>query len=218
MGSQPIQWLKPPPGSKSGFRRKMYNLIMNTPDGKNDGSHFEMFVGGLILLNFMTFGKSFLSLVVIFTGEGYVALMRDIMEQGHWLTAPIYFISYLIIINYLMCNLMLSIAVDQFESSYRNDLIRPSCIDDFLYAWAQYDPSATHFIRPHQLKHVLDAASEPLRVPAEDFAREVTSLGISVTADNKIHLVDTYVNLVQRVYRKEREEKKKGSDDEDDLG
>jgi len=193
------------------------NLFGEITTEWEDSPHFygEFWAGYGRDLNFKTFGKSFLSLVVIFTGEGYVALMRDIMAQGHWLTAPIYFILYLIIINYLMCNLMLSIAVDQFESSFRNDLIRPSCIDDFLYAWATADPTASHFIRPGQLKSVLANSSPPIQVRAEDFAKEMTTLGISVTADNKIHLVDTYCNLVQRVYRIARQAKKE-EDGEDD--
>jgi hypothetical protein len=166
-------------------------------------------------LNFQNFGKGFLTLVVIFTGEGFVAIMRDIMAQGYT-AAWFYFLMYLMIVNYLMCNLMLSIAVDQFESSFRNDLIRPSAIDDFLYTWARYDPTATHFIKPHQLKHLLNEISNPLRVPAEDFAKEIKLLGISVTPDNKIHLVDCYVNLVQRVYRIQRETKKLTGDEEDD--
>jgi len=165
-------------------------------------------------LNFQTFGKGFLTLVVIFTGEGFVAIMRDIMAQGYT-HAWLYFLLYLMIVNYLMCNLMLSIAVDQFESSFRNDLIRPSAIDDFLYTWARYDPQATHFIKPHHLKRLLDEVTAPLRVPAEDFAKEIKLLGISVTPDNKIHLVDCYVNLVQRVYRIQRESKKADLEDDD---
>ena len=34
----------------------MYSLIMNTSDGKNDGSRFEMAVGSLILLNVLVMG------------------------------------------------------------------------------------------------------------------------------------------------------------------
>jgi len=65
-------------------------------------------------VKFSTFPDAMLSLFQVITGEGWVDIMHSAME-GSRSAAPAYFISYYVVVNFVLLNIIVAIIVANFE-------------------------------------------------------------------------------------------------------
>ena len=91
--------------------------------------------------NFTNFHQSFSLLFAIATGEDWNRIMFDCMdtEKGGTSLAPIFFLSFILIVTHIMLNLFVLVIIQQFSKYYietDNPLARfEEDFEDFKKAW-----------------------------------------------------------------------------------
>ena len=135
--------------------------------------------------NFESFGNALLLLFVCMTGDSWSAMMDDAMVTraegcdpsmvptncGSWVAMP-YFISFLVIANFIFLNLVVAIVLENFsslrkqrEERERLQLAHSEHIDEFTEAWSMYDPDADNMVPREKLPILVSQLSKPLGVP-----------------------------------------------------
>ena len=130
--------------------------------------------------NFGTFGTAMLTLFRCITGESYNGIMHDAMVTeahsepgrcsdaegtcGSPITAVVFFISFIVIEAMVMLNLIVAVVLDTFaeEEAAEEMKLSPSQIENFVDAWKELDPDATHFMPTKDLKKLLLLLDAPL--------------------------------------------------------
>lgn len=108
--------------------------------------------------NFTNFHQSFSLLFSISTGEDWNRIMFDCMDTGKGGTslAPLFFLSFILLVTHIMLNLFVLVIIQQFSKYYIEDdnpLARfEEDFEDFKIAW-EYDTARYHCTRV-QMKHV----------------------------------------------------------------
>ena len=141
----------------------------------------EEFTGGInSFANFQGFNSAFATLFTISTGDGWVGLMystffddpdysceldvnldgiyRDETGCGNKIAGLLYFVSFFVLHNYVVLNLIVVIVVNSFSvaqhSSARSSSSNQS-IDAFATAWRKLDHHLTGYIRMRQLRDLV---------------------------------------------------------------
>eukprot|EP01064_Diplonema_japonicum_P002892 TRINITY_DN1187_c2_g1_i1.p1 TRINITY_DN1187_c2_g1~~TRINITY_DN1187_c2_g1_i1.p1 ORF type:complete len:1952 (+),score=341.45 TRINITY_DN1187_c2_g1_i1:184-6039(+) len=92
-------------------------------------------------LNFGTLWRSFLTVFVVITGEGWSRIMTDTMANVGW-AASIYFISLFIIGRYIILNLFIAIIIDNFHKEKEAALLSLSTAQQArLFSNAEQTPT-----------------------------------------------------------------------------
>ena len=102
-------------------------------------------------VNFKNFGIAMLTLFRCATGEDWHLIMFDLSHTGddcisgktcgHPI-APVFFISYIVVVSFIMLNLFILVLIQQFERTFENpdnpiDNYSTN-VEDFRTAWAKY--------------------------------------------------------------------------------
>lgn len=162
--------------------------------------------------NFHTFGQALLVLVRAVTGESWEQVMQQTAndEQGTPL-APLYWVGFMLIANFVMVNLFVTIIVDEFQSleEGEDDSAQVGMSDRQLRAfktlWSVCDPKGTSYIHVSLLEPLLRYLPKPLGLTppnaqnAEAFSELMLKLKqLSLTAYNN-HV--TYTDVLLAVHR-----------------
>jgi hypothetical protein len=123
---------------------------------------------------FDSFPSALLTLFRMSTGENWNAIMHDVSEKYPF--SPIFFVSFLYLVVYLMFNLYMSAIIQTFENicnqTHSGDgmLITEEVLASFRLKWLVYDPSGSNFIHKRDLGLLLLSLDFPLRpfVSAKD--------------------------------------------------
>eukprot|EP00818_Percolomonas_sp_WS_P004549 CAMPEP_0117439440 /NCGR_PEP_ID=MMETSP0759-20121206/2566_1 /TAXON_ID=63605 /ORGANISM="Percolomonas cosmopolitus, Strain WS" /LENGTH=1994 /DNA_ID=CAMNT_0005231155 /DNA_START=388 /DNA_END=6369 /DNA_ORIENTATION=- len=165
------------------------------------------------LANFKGFFNSFLVMIRISTSEDWNGIMRDCMntenciddECGNpWLAVP-FFVSYIIIVTFVVMNLFVAVILDNFETQMRfeDSALNSTDLSRFVDIWSELDPKATYTIQTKLLKNLLVRVGLPLGLPVEcsraDVIRKLVTLDIP-EHQGKIHFIETLIPLARRVY------------------
>ena len=135
--------------------------------------------------NFESFGNALLLLFVCMTGDSWSAMMDNAMVTraegcdpsmvptncGSWVAMP-YFISFLVVANFIFLNLVVAIVLENFsslrkqrEERDRLQLVHSEHIDEFTETWSVHDPDADNMLPREKLPVLVSQLSKPLGVP-----------------------------------------------------
>jgi len=139
--------------------------------------------------NFASFGNAMLTLFRCITGESYNGIMHDAMiteahsapgrcsdsyehelpwwpkgNCGNPAAAVPFFISFVIIEAMVMLNLIVAVVLETFAEQDKAEEMKlnQTQIEQFVEAWKELDPDATHFAPTKKLKELLLLLDEPL--------------------------------------------------------
>merc|ERR1711865_1050880 len=112
--------------------------------------------------NFKTFYRSFLLLFRMSTGESWNGIMHDVMDV--YVLAWAYFVTYMVIVAYLLFNLLVAVVLEQFSLKMHQQqlLVNPTHICAFVEHWRRFDPNCTHLIKVEDLPVLMQALEPPL--------------------------------------------------------
>eukprot|EP00803_Ostreobium_quekettii_P001451 evm.model.scf_161.6 EVM.evm.TU.scf_161.6 scf_161:59336-65983(+) len=162
--------------------------------------------------NFQDMGTSMLTLFRMLTGEGWNGIMHDTMVQpplccakgsdtcprsdmtpgdcGSRL-APLFFLSFSIIGNFILLNLFLAVVLDIYGQEMDGvSLLTDDDILGFRHLWQEFDPEATGFLRATDLVALLRELPRPLGI--REPGRSV-SQGAAIKFMKKLGIRLTYV-------------------------
>ena len=140
---------------------------------------YVMYSGGELSedRNFETFGNAMLLLFQCLTGDGWSALMDDLLineergcdpsitptDCGSPLATP-FFISFTVIGSFVFLNLVVAVILENFTALGSIDPAQVSAgdISDFKEVWAQFDPDADGLIPARDLPALLTILKPPL--------------------------------------------------------
>ena len=88
-------------------------------------------------------------------------------ENGSAL-APLYFVSFVTLAQFIMLNLFIMIIVEEFEAMERE---RQGMTDDhmnvFKTVWSVFDPSGTMYIKVTEVEHLIRSLPAPMGIPVD---------------------------------------------------
>ncbi|GMH73651.1 hypothetical protein TrRE_jg10895 [Triparma retinervis] len=118
--------------------------------------------------NFRSFGKAFITLFRVSTGENWFLLHRDTYrdnEYGIPMLSTLYFYIFVIICQYVTLNLFVAVLLDNFnlaKSETQEVQNLRTEMGNFTDVWGIFDPDASQFIDVKQLKFVIIGLKPPL--------------------------------------------------------
>ena len=130
--------------------------------------------------NFKTLSKAMLTLFRCVTGESYNGIMHDAMiteagsapgrcsnEEGNCgnpVGAVIFFLTFVVIEAMVMLNLIVAVVLDTFaeEDKATHMKLPKAQIENFVEAWKEVDPEATHYMATKDLRRLLMLLEPPL--------------------------------------------------------
>jgi hypothetical protein len=97
------------------------------------------------------------------TGESWNGIMHDSMitvSNAAW----IYYVSYMIIVSYLLMQLIVAVVLEQFSSAQGDEEapVRPDDVEAFSISWREFDPTCKQYISDSQLPILFKALDKPL--------------------------------------------------------
>eukprot|EP00736_Rhodelphis_marinus_P011725 Rmarinus@m.8053 len=172
--------------SSASMRALLHTLMYSLPSLLNVGGLLVLFIFiyavlGLHLFsdvphgafitsnaNFETVAVGMLTLFRVATGEGWQGIMLECRENnafGSPAIATAYFLSYLVIVTFVLLKLFIAIVLENFqmleeENRVGNRTLRSYELEEFQRVWGEHDPQATSFI-PHVRLIILLRRLEP---------------------------------------------------------
>ena len=151
--------------------------------------------------NFQTFYRSVLLLFRMSTGESWNGLMYDVVHV--YPQAWLYFVSYMIIVAYLLFNLLIAIVLEKFAAKMHQQqlTVNRSHIASFVEHWLYFDPDCTHFISVEDVVVLLQVLEPPL-----GFATGVSRVDVfrddlyMPNYQGQVHFVEFLLALVKFAY------------------
>ena len=147
----------------------------------------------------------------------YVAHDTDVSDSAETrdrcgpfqLLTLLYFLSYIVIVAYVMASLVTAVVVDSFQEIAKEDFegtLRPVTRDkliSFTDAWARMDPDGEHVIDASQLAYLMTAVDQPLGTrgsltPLKDAQYVVLELNIPIDNNLQVTFSDTLLALANR--------------------
>ncbi|KAJ9468458.1 Sodium channel protein 60E [Diplonema papillatum] len=164
--------------------------------------------------NFESFPAALLLLVRIVTGENWNGIMHETMvrepdcdsnlDNCGTLFAPLYYLSFLLVANFILTNLFVAIILDNFRTTIlieKSDL-RMTDLHRFIETWATFDPDATLRIPTSKFPALLESLGPPLGIKKRDSRLDVlnrTKLYCIPEHGGVIHFIETLIPLARQV-------------------
>eukprot|EP01065_Artemidia_motanka_P052348 TRINITY_DN9431_c0_g1_i1.p1 TRINITY_DN9431_c0_g1~~TRINITY_DN9431_c0_g1_i1.p1 ORF type:complete len:1882 (+),score=565.62 TRINITY_DN9431_c0_g1_i1:528-5648(+) len=166
--------------------------------------------------NFETFPNAALLLFRMVTGENWNAVMHDTMvtppECGHNGTedcgspdtAPLYYISFLLLAAFVLINLFVAIILDNFATTMHIEKsnLRFNDLHRFLTIWSDFDPNATLTIPTRNLPKLLEQLGPPLGISRRTSRVEILKCNQLYSIPEhlgRIHFIETIIPLARQV-------------------
>ncbi|XP_052794035.1 sodium channel protein 1 brain-like isoform X3 [Mya arenaria] len=225
-----------------GIRKLLFALIISLPALLNIGMllFLIMYIYAIICLsqfqnlkiedpldedvvNFRTFGNSFLLMFRLSTAAGWNDILGAMMiappncnnthyQQGDewienspgncgtsWL-AVFALTTYILIIFLVVINMFIAVILENFNQAHEQEEVGITEDDfDMFYAiWERYDPLATQFIKYEQLSNFVADLEPPLGISKPNEIALV-SFDLPITEGDKLHCLDVLMALVRYV-------------------
>ena len=134
--------------------------------------------------NFQTFGSSFLTLIIVMTGEGWYEIMHGLWRQKSvdfeciqeptyldfvnnnyqtigcgYNSAILFFFMYIFCVSMVLLNLFIAVTLQGFNDVQQADNCRITdySLQQFTEIWSDFDPDGSGFIPVDQFNDFLDA-------------------------------------------------------------
>lgn len=168
------------------------------------------------VVNFETFGRSFVLLFRLMTSAGWNDILDPLMiappdcdpnykglsngNCGNKVVAMIYFGSFITVIFLILINMYIAIILENYNQAQEQEKIgiTNEDFDSFYQEWETYDPHATQYIKYNQLSDFVDGLEGNLRIKKPNRAA-CALLNIPLVNDEDIHCLDILQALVKRV-------------------
>jgi hypothetical protein len=225
-----------------GIRKLLFALIISLPAIFNIGAllFLVMYMYAIIgmvsfgnvkingifdeVVNFQTFGNSFMLLLRLATAAGWNdvldALLIDTpfcnpnyftrpdgtLEKASngdcgvaWLAIP-FMVTYIIIVWLIVINMYIAIILENFNQAHEQEElgITEDDFDMFYVVWEKFDPHASQFIKYEQLADFVADLEQPLQIPKPNEIALV-SFNLPIMEGEKIHCLDILIALVRNV-------------------
>ncbi|KAI8789145.1 sodium channel protein 1 brain-like isoform X1 [Biomphalaria glabrata] len=229
--------------SAKGIRKLLFALIISLPAIFNIGAllFLIMYMYAIIgmssfnrvkingvfteIINFQTFGNSFMLLLRLATSAGWNDILDALLIQSPYcdthqylvpgsdvpitatggdcgtpLLAIPYMVSYIIIVWLIVINMYIAVILENFSQAHEQEElgITEYDFDMFYVTWEKYDPLATQFIRFDQLANFVGELEQPLQLPKPNEIALV-SFNIPIMEGEKMHCLDILIALVRNV-------------------
>jgi hypothetical protein len=160
--------------------------------------------------NFKSFGTGIITLFGSSTGLSWNGMMHDVMTV--YPTAWVFFVSYQLIVTYLLFNLLVAIVLQQFNLEKNDDdenpiiaILGADHMTAFQDEWCRFDPYATQHIMAIELPMLLkrlpvDLSPLVSESSSADIIRTLAKLQISVDSFGQVHFAETYIALIRYAY------------------
>ncbi|XP_025077550.1 sodium channel protein 1 brain-like isoform X2 [Pomacea canaliculata] len=176
------------------------------------------------IVNFQTFGNSFLLLLRLATSAGWNDVLDNLMlsppdcnstyktlpdgtqvasSNGDcgltWLAIP-YMVSYIVIVFLIVINMYIAVILENFNQAHQQEEvgITEDDFDMFYNVWERYDPHATQFIKYEQLSNLVADLEPPLQLPKPNEIALV-SFNLPIVDGDRLHCLDVLRALVTHV-------------------
>jgi len=151
--------------------------------------------------NFKTFYRSFLLLFRMSTGESWNGIMHDVMDV--YVLAWVYFVTYMVIVAYLLFNLLVAVVLEQFSLKMHQQqlLVNPTHICAFVEHWRRFDPNCTHLIKVEDLPVLMQALEPPLGFsPGQSRVAVFRDALYVPNHHGQVHFVELFTALLKFAY------------------
>lgn len=226
-----------------GIRKLLFALIISLPALLNIGMllFLIMYIYTIICLsqfqnlkiedpldedvvNFKTFGNSFLLMFRLSTAAGWNDILGAMMvsppncndthyqrDDGKWIEssggecgtkwlAVLALTSYILIIFLVVINMFIAVILENFNQAHEQEEvgITEDDFDMFYAVWERYDPLATQFIKYEQLSNFVADLEPPLGISKPNEIALV-SFDLPIVEGDKLHCLDVLMALVKYV-------------------
>ena len=124
---------------------------------------------------------------------------------GAGASAFVYFYSFTLLVTFVILNLFVGIVLEAFETSDEGDILSPDDLDNFTKSWAQFDPSATWYIKAGDMKKLLMDLKPPLGAGTRDmkqvdkFLDDPCLKDLPVDKNGNVNIVHAATSLAKRL-------------------
>jgi hypothetical protein len=155
-------------------------------------------------VNLKHFGISIVTLYQIHTTDYWNAVMHDVMRT----VSPyawVYFVSFMILVYYLLLNMVIALIVDQFASMMRQEkqLVKPEQIKEYATLWSKFDPNATQLMDITRVQVFLKYLPPPLGFNDLDGVARIRAYDeVNFGSDEfgRVHFVELFIALVKYAF------------------
>ncbi|ESN92149.1 hypothetical protein HELRODRAFT_119050, partial [Helobdella robusta] len=166
--------------------------------------------------NFRSFSDALMLLFRCATGENWQQIMLSCMpnktcdpESTHANTSQCglviaipYFVSFIFFCSFLMLNLFVAVIMDNFDYLTRDSsILGPHHLDEFIRAWAEYDPTASRRIAVSDMYEMLRNMEPPVgfgrKCPYRLAYRKLIRMNMPVGDDGCVHFTTTLFALIR---------------------
>ena len=133
--------------------------------------------------NLRSFGSAFLMLLRCVTGEDWNLIMIELADTKNCIenqtydqrladgiqgcgsvVSYIYFLSFMILLNFLIMNLTVAAVLEGLDTARKENLgiVTVDVLDNFIALWRDYDPKANGWITVEDLIFMLSELEQPL--------------------------------------------------------
>lgn len=228
--------------SAKGIRKLLFALIISLPAIFNIGAllFLIMYMYAIIgmslfhnvkingafteIINFQTFGNSFMLLLRLATSAGWNDILDALLISPPYCDSEFYYlpdkdlhvasngdcgipylaipymVSYIVIVWLIVINMYIAVILENFSQAHEQEElgITEYDFDMFYVTWEKYDPLATQFIRFDQLANFVGELEAPLQLPKPNEIALV-SFNIPIMEGEKMHCLDILIALVKNV-------------------
>ncbi|GFR71119.1 sodium channel protein [Elysia marginata] len=225
-----------------GIRKLLFALIISLPAIFNIGallflvmymfaiigmsSFGNLKINGVMdeIVNFQTFGNSFMLLLRLATSAGWNDVLDALLikspycNETHYtqpdgiqkpsstgdcgipyLAIP-FMVMYIVIVWLIVINMYIAVILENFNQAHEQEElgITEDDFEMFYVVWEKYDPHATQFIKYEQLADFVADLEQPLQLPKPNEIALV-SFNIPIMEGEKMHCLDILIALVKNV-------------------
>lgn len=173
------------------------------------GSVINLEQGGYV--GFSDFGRAMLTLFKITTNEDWNNIMADTLDDTNCrhgsdcvsTFALPYFLSFHVICGYLMLNLFVLIALEQFDRYYvpKDDVMARfrADLEHFLDVWV-YISGGGQFLSETRVPLLMQTLRAPLGIAEGQVKREVVKMRVRVDCEGRVGFHEMLFRVMKRLY------------------
>ena len=225
-----------------GIRKLLFALIISLPAIFNIGAllFLVMYMFAIIgmssfgnvkingvmdeIVNFQTFGNSFMLLLRLATSAGWNDVLDALLIKSPYCNDSYYtqpdgimkpsstgdcgipylaipfMVMYIIIVWLIVINMYIAVILENFNQAHEQEElgITEDDFEMFYVIWEKYDPHATQFIKYEQLADFVADLEQPLQLPKPNEIALV-SFNIPIMEGERMHCLDILIALVKNV-------------------
>ncbi|KAF6034245.1 CAC [Bugula neritina] len=180
------------------------NIEISNDSALNRHNNFRTFFQALILLFRCATGEAWQEIMLACIKGSPCAAEAEVQDGCGSSIAYLYFVSFIFLCSFLMLNLFVAVIMDNFDYLTRDSsILGPHHLDEFIRAWAEYDPAATGQIHYTDMYEMLRSIEPPVgfgkNCPYRLAYRKLIRMNMPVAENNTVNFKTTLFALIKRV-------------------